>query len=44
MARKSKDDQIRELQAQLKQSRKRIIDHLCQVLPDVERSRIEKLI
>ena len=27
-----------------KQSRKRIIDHLCQVLPDVERSRIEKLI
>lgn len=27
-----------------KDSRKRIIDHLCRVLPDVERTRIEKLI
>ena len=27
-----------------KQSRKRILDHLCHILPDVERRKIEKLI
>jgi hypothetical protein len=27
-----------------KQSRKRILDHLCQVLPDIEKSQIEKLL
>lgn len=27
-----------------KQSRKRILDHLCRVLPDIEQSKIEKLI
>jgi hypothetical protein len=27
-----------------KQSRKRILDHLCQVLPDIEKSRIEKIL
>ena len=27
-----------------KQSKKRILDHLCQVLPDIEKSRIEKIL
>jgi hypothetical protein len=27
-----------------KQSRKRILDHLCQVLPDIDKGKIEKII